>query len=63
MKVTLKKSVMKVTLKKSAHQISASGTDSGDISADGTDFQRIYFPQCYLMSHFFAHIAHLFHRQ
>ena len=36
---------MKVTLKRSAHQISASGTDSGDISATGTDFQRVYFPQ------------------
>ena len=45
-KYTLKISAMKVTLKRSAHQISASGTDLGDVSANGTDFQRVYFPQC-----------------
>ena len=39
-KYTLKISAMKVTLKISAHQISATGTD----------FQRVYFPQCGLVA-------------
>ena len=43
--VVLKINVMGMTLKRSVHKISASGTDSGDISVTGTDFQRVYFPQ------------------